>query len=157
MQVNHKEPQIGSIAMTDAERRERALAALALSRRSQLPLGAAAPQVGLTPEEVLFFAAEGFELHGDDWLAKEFDRIPREMGVLTEDGPQWILTRDSRLASRLGVHANAVRYYLEIGDPSWLHPITLRVGSRTMRLASDPQTIDRLAEGGEIHLEAYRR
>ncbi|MEP7081872.1 MAG: hypothetical protein ABI841_02725, partial [Chloroflexota bacterium] len=85
------------------------------------------------------------------------DRIPREFQILTEGGPEWIVTKDSRLASRLGQQNNAIRRYLNRGDPSRLRPITLRVGTRTVRLASDPATIDRIAEGGEIHLEVYRR
>jgi len=139
------------------DRRERALRALALSRRHHLPVSVTALKVGLDPAEVLKFTAEAFERAGDDWFALPRDRILREMQVLTESGPEWIETHDSHLASRLGQHDNDIKFYLERGDPSRLKPLVLRAGSRTIRLASDPQTIDRLAEGGEIHMEVYRR
>lgn len=143
--------------MDHAQRRERALRALSLSRRHHLPLTESSRRVGLTPEDVLQYVGDAFQQVGDDWLATRRDRLPRELGVLTEDGPEWILTHDSRLASRLGQQDNAIRHYLWTGDPGRLQPMTIRVGSRVIRLASDPQTIDRLAEGGEIHFEVYRR
>jgi hypothetical protein len=143
--------------MDYAERRGRALKALSLSRRHHLPLTESARRVGFAPDDVLEYVGEAFEQVGDDWRATKRDQLPRELGVLTEAGPEWILTHDSRLASRLGQHDNAVRHYLYAGDPSRLKPLTVRVGDRVIRLASDPQTIDRLAEGGEIHFEVYRR
>lgn len=131
--------------------------ALSLSRRHRLPLAQTAPRVGLTEEEILDETGDAWVRQANHWRATKADQIPREMGVLTEDGPERFLIRDSRLASRLGQQDNAVRYYLDTGDPSRLRPMTFRVGDRVVRLASDPQTIDRLAEGGEIHLEVYRR
>lgn len=143
--------------MADPDRRKRALEALALSRRHHLPLSSTADRVNLTPEDVLEYVAEGFEPVGDDWLALPRDRIQRELQVLTTEGPEWIVTHDSRLASRIGQQENAVRHYLDKGDPSRLRPLTVRIEGRTIHFASDPQTIDRLAAGGEIHLEVYRR
>lgn len=137
--------------------RNKALEALSRARRAGLPLSAAALEVRLTPDEVLEHTAEGWLRAGDDWLPRPFDRIAREMEVLSEDGPEWLIVENSRIATAVSHHASAVAYYLDYGDPSRLEPLTIVVGGRTIRLASDPQTIDRLAEGGEIHLEVYRR
>jgi hypothetical protein len=137
--------------------RLRALEALSRARRLGRPLSAAAGDVRLTPDDVLAHTAEGWVRAGDDWLPRPFDRIAREMEVLTADGPEWLIVENSRVATAISHHASAVAYYLDYGDPSRLRPLTLVIGDRTIRLASDPQTIDRLAEGGEIHLEVYRR
>lgn len=143
--------------MVNTDRRERALRALALSRRHHLPLGMTSLMVGLSRDDVLAEVGEGFESYGNDWLATPRDTIPREMDALTEEGPEHLLIRDSRVASRIAQHNNAVRRYLNHGDPSRLFPMEVRIDGRIVRLASDPDTIDRLAAGGEIHLEVYRR
>jgi hypothetical protein len=142
--------------MDESDQRERALWALALARRHYLALPTAAAKVGLSEDEVLEHTGEAWEWRGR-WIAKPRDHLHREMQAITDQGPEWVGTYDSRVASRIGQHTSAVRYYLRTGDPSRLRGFTFRVGDRTVRLATDPHLIDRLAAGGEIHLEVYRR
>jgi hypothetical protein len=137
---------------------ERAFKALALARRHYLTIDTAAAKVGVSQDEVLEYTGDAWEWRGGDrWTAKRRDNLHREMQVITEVGPEWVDTYDSRIASRIGQQTSAVGHYLRTGDPSRLRPFAFRVGGRTVRLASDPETIDRLAAGGEIHLEVYRR
>jgi hypothetical protein len=143
--------------MDNIDRRQRALRAVALSRRHHVPLRYAAFKVDLDEDEVLAETGDAWERVGRDYFALPRDSLPRQMQVLTKDGPEWVETRDSRLASRLGQQDNAVKHYLNTGDPSRLRPMTLHIHGREVQLASDPHVIDRLAAGGEIHLEVYRR
>jgi hypothetical protein len=143
------------------EDRERALDALAIARREGIPLGAAARRVRLRPEVVQRHVGAGFELRRGRWFAKPFDRIPREMSFLSPEGPQAVLTRDSRLASRISKHNNAVRHYLHTGDTSWLRPfrghgMRVRDGSLVV-FATDPGDLDRLADGAELVYDVYLR
>src|SRR5438445_596157 len=110
----------------DGSTRERALDALSIARRRQQDLDEIAPLVGLTPSEVLREVEAGFERRGGRWIAKPRDRIPREMTVLTAAGPRSSVIRDSRIASLVAQHHNAVRHYIETGDTSWLEPFRHR-------------------------------
>jgi hypothetical protein len=83
------------------------------------------------------------------------------MALLTDQGPIWVEPADRRARSTLARHLNAVRRYLEYGDDRRLREfegqtVETRDGQR-LPLLTDLDTIDRLAEGGEIHFEVYRR
>ena len=83
------------------------------------------------------------------------------MAHLTDQGPIWIEPADRGARSILARHLNAVRRYLEYGDDRRLREfagqtVATRDGRR-LPLLTDLTKIDRLAEGGEIHFEVYRR
>ena len=82
------------------------------------------------------------------------------MTVLTDLGPVEATTRDSRTASHLAQHANAVQHYLDTGDEAALRSLRrkhLQIGGQHFALPTDPVTLGRLAEGGELVYELYRR
>lgn len=82
------------------------------------------------------------------------------MAVLTPEGPEFVVIRDSRTATLVAEHANAVHHYLRTGDAgdlARLRRVRFRQGGRTYELATDEDTLDRLAEGSELHYELYRR
>lgn len=82
------------------------------------------------------------------------------MTILTDRGPIEVTTRDSRTASHLAEHANAVQQYLETGDERALRSLgrkDLQIGGQHFNLPTDPVILDRLAAGGELHYELYRR
>jgi hypothetical protein len=82
------------------------------------------------------------------------------MVALTSAGPIDVIVRDSRTASLLADHANAVQLYLREGDETALQELPrrdLQVGGLTLRLSVEPEVLDRLAAGGELHYELYRR
>ncbi len=71
-----------------------------------------------------------------------------------------VTVRDSRTASLIAEHANAVRHYLHTGDDSRLRELrrtTFRLRGRTFRLVADEDLIGRPAEGGGLHYELYVR
>jgi hypothetical protein len=143
----------------DPDARERALDALALSRREGYSLSRSARLTRTTPRTVLRYAGQGWRRERRRWRPKAFDRIPRPMRVLTDDGPVE-LELDSRQATIVARHANAVDEYLQSGDETALRPFrgrVITVDGVAYRLATDPYRLDRLAAGGELHYELYRR
>jgi hypothetical protein len=81
------------------------------------------------------------------------------MTVLTPSGPEVVTVRDSRTASFLAEHANAVAAYVEQGDEEPLRRLRRRrvqVRGQPVDLVTDPIRLDRLAAGGELHYELYR-
>ncbi len=81
--------------------------------------------------------------------------------MLTSRGAQYLIVGDPSIRSLIAKHLNSVSRYLETGDPSQLRPfvgryLVLDDGSR-LDFVTDLATIDRLAEGSELHYELYRR
>jgi len=143
----------------DPYARERAMDALALARRRDISLTRAARLTGTTRRTVLRHAGAGFEKEGRRWTPRAFDRIAREMTVLTPVGPMSLVIRDSRTASLIAEHANAVRSYLHTGDESQLHDLRrheFRFHGHRVPLVADADVVDRLAAGSELHYELYR-
>jgi hypothetical protein len=144
---------------TDAAR-GRALDALALTRREHLSLTRASRDVHTDPRTVRRYAGRAFRKEGRRWKPRSFDRIPRAMRILTDEGPMLVVVRDSRTASLLAEHSNAVQHYLHTGDTSRLKRLRRRrvqIDGEQIALVMSPQRIDRLAEGAELHYELYRR
>lgn len=142
----------------DPAARERALDALARTRRG-LSLSAAARAAGTDPRTVRRHVGSALHRDGRRYRPTPFDRLPREMTVLTPRGPEAVTVRDSRTASLLAEHANAVATYIETGDESRLGRLrrrTVRIRGQPVVLETDPVRLDRLAAGGELHYELYR-
>ena len=142
----------------DSTPRERSLDALALQRRGY-SLRRAADLARTDPRTVLRHAGAAFRKEGGRWVARPFDRIPREMTVLTPAGPEAVTVRDSRTASFIAEHANAVAAYVESGDEEPLRTLRRRriqIRGQPVVLETDPVRLDRLAAGGELHYELYR-
>ena len=81
------------------------------------------------------------------------------MTVLTPVGPLAVIVRDSRTASLLAEHANAVAAYVETGDErplSRLRRRVIRIRGEPVELVTDPSRIDRLAAGAALSYELYR-
>jgi len=145
----------------DPGERERALHVLAVARYSGISLSEAAARVGVSPRVVLRYAGAGFEQRGGQWRARPRDSISRRITLLTPEGPRAVATRDSRHASLIALHNNAVRRYIETGDTSLLEAFE-RYRANVQRgppleFATDPRVIDRLAEGGELAYDVYLR
>jgi hypothetical protein len=138
---------------------ERALDALALARREGLSLRAASRAARTDPRTVLRHTGSAFRKSGGRWTPTAFDRIARGMTVLTREGPAVEVITDSRTASLLGLHANAVATYVETGDEGPLRRLPrhiIRIRGQPVYLEVDPVRLDRLAAGGELHYELYR-
>lgn len=146
-----------------AEAQERALAALALKRRTpKLPLSAAAKEMGTTLAAMRRYV--GSELRqkcpGGRCTVTASDRIPRTLNFLTEQGPVAVTVRNSRLASQIAEHANAVKVHRNTGDTSPLalfRSKSFRAGNETYRFITDPELLDRLADAGVLEIEGLYR
>lgn len=139
--------------------RERALDALALARREGVSLRRASDLTRTDPRTVRRHVGQAFRKKGARWVPTPFDRLPREMTVLSPGGPRAIVIRDSRTASLLAEHANAVAAYIEEGDEERLRRLRRRqvqIRGQPVVLETDPVRLDRLAAGGELHYELYR-
>jgi DNA-binding CsgD family transcriptional regulator len=142
----------------DSTARERALDALALARRGH-SLREAAALARTDPRTVRRHVGSAFRRDGGRWVPTPFDRIPRQMNALTRNGPVAVTVRDSRAASLLGEHLNAVATYIETGDEAPLRKLrrrSIRIRGRPIVLETDPIRLDRLAAGGELAYELYR-
>lgn len=143
----------------DSTPRERSLDALALTRRGY-SLRRASDLARTDPRTVRRHAGQALRKRGARWTPTPYDRIPREMTVLTVRGPEVFVIRDSRTASLIAEHANAAGRYAERGDDSRLRRLPrhrFQLGGEDIYLAVDPVRLDRLAAGGELHYELYRR
>ena len=143
----------------DSTPRDRALDALALARREGVSLRRAADLTRTDPRTVRRHVSGQFRKVGSRWIPTPYDRIPREMVALTSLGPVDVTVRDSRTASLLGQHLNAVATYLETGDEKSLRQLRrreIRIRGEPVVLETDPLRLERLAGGGELHYELYR-
>jgi hypothetical protein len=146
---------------TERQARERALEALGLMRREGLPIKRAARQSGTTVEAVLRHVGSTLERAARGRYApRPYDRLYRRMPVLTPQGRVPVEVRDSRTASLLSRHWQAVRRYAEHGDTSGLRQFrgtSFFTNKRGYRLVSDLDlaTIDRLAQAGELSFEDF--
>ena len=107
---------------TEAEHRELALAALALMRREEVSLTAAASTVGVDPKTVMRYVGSALRQAGpnEDYRAIPHDSIPRTLHFITPTGAVAITVADSRIASRISEHMNAVKALVQKEDSSAL-------------------------------------
>jgi hypothetical protein len=139
--------------------RERALDVIALMRRERLSLRQASDLARTDPRTVRRHAGSALRPGNRRWAVAPYDRLPREMTVLTPAGPTAETIRDSRTASLLAEHLNAVREFIETGDEQGLQRLPrteIRIRGQPVRLETDPLRLERLAAGGELHYELYR-
>ena len=140
--------------------RERALYALALMRREDLPLNQAMERAGTNLSSMLRYAGRGLRRKGDTYGATERDDIPRRMTHLDESGPRWVTLRDSREASRLATYHNDVKAFLATGDASRVHRWhgqTIQTDDGALALITDLDNLEELAFGGEMEYDVYLR
>jgi hypothetical protein len=142
---------------SNAESPELSLATLALMRRNRLPLKEAAKLRGTTPSAVLADVRPALRRgrNGDYW-ATPYDHLRRTLNFLTPHGPVPVTVNDSRIATEIAMHMNAVRAYLYDGDPSGLTRFRrkfVRSGRAAYPYITDTQVLDRLADAGEVAID----
>jgi hypothetical protein len=147
---------------TEAEHRELALAALALMRREEVSLTAAASTVGIDPKTVLRYVGSALRQEGpnEDYRATPHDSIPRTLHFIAPTGTVPITVTDSRTASRIGEHMNAVRAYTHQGDSSALEAFrgeSFEADGVTYEFVTDLAILSRLADAGELAIEGLYR
>jgi hypothetical protein len=140
---------------------QRALAALGDMRRKRWSLSSAARANSTTPESVRRFAGSALRRAASGRIrAAAFDRIPRTLSILTPQGSVWVTVRDSRTASKISEHRNAVKQWRRSRDASVLEPFrqrTLRAGGVPYRFVVDPDTLNQLDDADLLALETLYR
>ena len=87
------------------------------------------------------------------WTATTYDRLERTMRAITTEGVQELRTRDSRTASLIAEHLNAVHDFMRTGDEAQLRRFRGRsftVGGQRYTLETDPDALLTLDEGGDL-------
>lgn len=135
----------------------RALDAVAEMRRKGKSLTKATQAVHTTRKTVRKYAASavGPKEHGR-YTPKAYDRLTRPMRFLTPDGLIELHIRSSTSASRIGEFWNAVDTYLRTGRTGALNRFrgkVVRLNGVAYPFVTDPRTLDRLANAGEVRFE----
>ncbi len=146
----------------EAQARERALAALALMRREGLTLTATARRELVDPRTVRRYAMSALrrDTPRSHYRAAAYDRIPRTLQVLTRGGTVPITVRDSRTASKIAGHMNAVKIYVTSGDTSALARFkgkSFQSSGVIHPFITDPSVLDRLADSGNLPVNSLYR
>ena len=92
------------------------------------------------------------------YKARASDRMLRVLVIPTSEGLAEIATRDSRSATIVGEHWNAVNHYLESGDDSQLARLrdvtVIDAEGNAVPLLTDTEELDRLASVGMLSFQS---
>ncbi len=146
-------------AAAKAAKREAALDVVAQMRREGLSLAQAVrhhnrkwPDAKVSTASVRRLVPRALEKRGATWQPTRYDRYARTTDALTTVGVVTVTVRDSRTASLVSRHSNAVKAYLGgRADESVLRPYQgkhFRAGKRTYVLETDPDILMRWGLGG---------
>ena len=140
---------------------DRTLEALSLMRKGASATRAA-KRAGATTKSIAKYGRGAVERHGRRLVARDSDTMPRRMQVLMPDGIERnVIIRNSREASLLANHANALRRYLNTGDATELEKFqgkAVTINGKKVPLVADTATIDKLTRAGVIdEYEPYER
>ena len=146
----------------EAQARERALAALALMRREKLSLKAASKAQETDPRTVRRYVGSALRQDGprSRYKPTPYDRLARTLNVVTLQGPQSVVVRDSRVATKIAQFMNSVKEYLKIGDSSILKPFrgkSFRASGVSYQFITDPDALEQLADAGVLAIEQLYR
>ena len=139
------------------ESERRALEVLALMRREGIDLKTAARKAKTTPDTVIRHLSPRALRKGTDgrWYATKRDTIGRRMDMLTTEGRRAVQPRDSREASLIARHLNAVQAFVE-GRPHGKRELRAFQGRRAagFEFETDLDTIETQAIRGELSAES---
>jgi hypothetical protein len=137
--------------------------AFSLKRRNpKLSATQAAHQAGTTLRTMRRYGGPALEVRSGRIGVKPTDRIPRRLRILIPSGPEAVTVCNSRDASRVSRHHQAVRQaLLSFGtDTDALDRFagkTLKAGGKTYEFVSDYATLVRFARAGVINfLDIYQ-
>jgi hypothetical protein len=128
-------------------------------RSGRTSLRKAAREFGIEPNQVIRLGRSALKKQKNGrYAARKTDRVLRMLGVLTVDGKREIAVRDSRQASVIGSHWDAVQRYWQTGDDSALpqfHGKKITDASRKRHLLlTDLDELDRLGSAGVLSFES---
>jgi hypothetical protein len=126
-------------------------------RSRGLSLTQAAAQSGTTPRTMQRHVGKALKKRSDGrFAATKWDRIPRTMRFLTENGVIDLILRDSRAASDIARYMSAVDRFLKTGDRGPLSAFrgkAVRSGKTAHAYLTNTNALERLAYAGEVSFE----
>ena len=126
-------------------------------RSRELSLAQAAKQAGTTPRTMQRHVGKALKKRDDGrFAATKWDRIPRTMKFLTENGLTHLVFNDSREASEVARYWNAIERFLLTGDQKQLASFrgkTVRSGKTAHAFMTNTRTLERLGYAGELAYE----
>lgn len=126
-------------------------------RSRGLSLAQAAAHASTTPRTMQRHVGKALRKKSDGrFAATKWDRIPRTMKFLTENGAIDLIFRDSRIASELARYMSAVDRFLRTGDEGPLSAFrgkAVRSGKTAYSYVTNGHTLERLAHAGEVSFE----
>jgi hypothetical protein len=136
----------------------KARAVLGAMRRLGWSLNKAAKQEYIKPQTVLRHVGKALYRSGPGkpWKATKSDRLPEKVMVLTDQGPMFVEVRSSVERTRLSRYYVALRKWraAEDGAQEELSKFKgLSVGGH--ELITDPDTLIRLEEAGQLDFDAF--
>lgn len=156
-------PQVlAALSPSERAARGRALDALSNMRRNpHLSLSTAAHDAHTTPAAVRKHTGAVIPDERGKLRTSTTDRLIRRLHLITADGPGGpgvllVDVKDSRTATLLARHANAVRAYVEHGDSFDLREFrgrSVTLQGKQFRLLTDTAALDELAALGELQFE----
>jgi len=135
--------------------KRRALKAVSLMRKG-LSRSKAAKRAKTTGRTIQRYARPAVRRRRGHYEARPNDTLPRAMRMLSEDGVTAVEIRGSTAATHLSRYWHAVDHYLRTGDRRLLLPFegkALRAGGHRFPFLTDTDTLERLAEAGEVQFE----
>jgi len=128
-------------------------------RADGVSLTEASQEFGLDRREVVRLGVSALRKRANgQYAAKANDRLLRVILVLTEEGKREIAVRDSRQATFVAEHWNAVHRYLERGDASALNrsqgKTIIDAKGKRIRLLTNLEELNRLGNAGVLSFES---
>lgn len=145
----------------EEQARERALAVLALKRRQNISLRKAAISYETTPNTVIRYVGSALvqEGPGKRYRATKYDRLVRTLNATVNDGPQPVTVRDSRTATRIAEHSNAVKQFIRGRDHLVLDPFvgkSFKASGKIYYFVTDTKELERLGDADALPENLYR-
>ena len=118
--------------------------------------------MGIDPRTVLRYVGSALEREGPygEYRATPHDQIPRTLHFITPEGTVAITVKDSRTASRIAEHMNAVRAFTHFGDLAPLDAFkgeSFEADGITYTFVTDTAILSRLADAGVLSIEGLYR
>jgi hypothetical protein len=128
-------------------------------RSSRISLRKAAREFGIDPDQVINLGRLALRKQRNGrYSAKKTDRLLRVLGVLISEGKREIALRDSRQASVVGSHWDAVQRYLQTGDDSALRKFQRKkiidASKKRHLLLTNLDELNRLGSAGVLSFES---
>ncbi|HUF97154.1 MAG TPA: hypothetical protein VMM60_03420 [Ilumatobacter sp.] len=138
------------------EARQRALDAIAVTRRERVDFAEATRREGTSPDSATWWLGDAVHRRGGRWQVAAADRLFRAMYVYSGGRMKPVDVRGSRTASSIGRYHAAVRKYLNTGDATALSPFLGKsVGG--VELETDLDVLDEMGRRGEFDFESIYR